>query len=529
MFTGKLHPYQVEGVERIIAERTLLVAYSMGTGKTVLTIAALEHLFGEGEINRALILVPASLKWQWAQSMAAFTDMPTRAVRIKTSELVVPAEEVCTVINGTRAQRAAQWELSRDADVVIASYGAVLHDWDHVRATPADILVLDEATAIKNFAAQTTKRIKSLMPDTRVALTGNPVENGPPEVFSIMEWVDPHVLGRWDLFDKSFIVRNHFGAVKGYKNLDLLHRNLAKAMIRKSRLDPDVAKYLPAVSEAVHLVQLDQTTRAIYMSILTDLQEALEELAEQGETLDIAAYYAGQKEGGTGFAAQGKVMARLMAGRLLLDHPQLLMDSAVAFHEDGGEGSAYAAEFAGSRIDLPDHHHSPKLDALEHLVSVIDGEGARVVVFTEYRKMLPYISARLGQRLGLAEFHGQLSSDAKAAAIAKFKTDPDCRVLLCTNAGGYGLDLPEAQYVINYDLPYSNGVLAQRNTRHVRASSTFDRVHVVNLVVADTLEERVLTTLRLRQKLADAVVDGRGSPLLDVDLPSISEVISSTS
>ncbi|MFF1693153.1 DEAD/DEAH box helicase [Streptomyces sp. NPDC058257] len=524
MFTGTLFPYQHEAVDRVLSDRRILVAYSMGTGKTVLTIAALEELFGQGDIRCCVVMVPSSLKWQWAQALAQFTDAPTRTVTLRGQELTVPAEEVCTVINGTPKKRRQQWALAQHADYVIVSYGAVLHDWKELCALPGDALVLDEATAIKNFSAQTTKRVKKLKPPIRVALTGTPVENRPEEVFSIMEWVNSKILGRWDLFEKSYINRNFFGGVSSYKNLGLLHKNLSRSMIRKSRLDPEVAKYLPEVTETTRHVSLDKTTRSIYKAILADVQAAMDELAEAGADFDLAAYYAGIKPDGA-FGAQGKLMARLQAARLLLDHPQLLMDSAVAFHEGTG-GSQYAAEFAASRYDLPDLHTAPKLAVLDELVATMLAEpGTKAAVFTDYRKMLPYLAERLDKHGDLALFHGQLTSDEKASVLARFKHDPECRLFLSTNAGGYGLDLPEAQYLVNYDLPYSNGVLAQRNSRHVRASSTFERVHVTNLVVEETVEERVQATLRLRQKLSQAVVDGMGSGALDMDVESLAEHI----
>ncbi|MFJ4739052.1 DEAD/DEAH box helicase [Streptomyces sp. NPDC088775] len=524
MFTGTLFPYQYEAVDRILSDRRILVAYSMGTGKTVLTLAALEELFGQGDMRRCVIMVPSSLKWQWAQAIAAFTDAPTRTVTLRGMELVVPAEDVCTVINGTPKQRREQWQKAQHADYVVMSYGAVLHDWKELCALPADALVLDEATAIKNFSAQTSKRVKKLRPPVRIALTGTPVENRPEEVFSIMEWVNAQILGRWDLFEKSYIVRNFFGGVQSYKNLHLMHRNLNRAMIRKSRLDPEVSKYLPAVTETTRQVQLDKTTRAIYKAILADVQAAMDELAESGGDFDLAAYYAGVKTDGA-YAAQGKLMARLQAARLLLDHPQLLMDSAAAYHEGTG-GSRYAADFAGSRYDLPDLNVAPKLNALDDLVGTMLAEdGTKAAIFTDYRKMLPYLVERLEKHGDLVLFHGQLSSDEKAAVLVHFKTDPECRLFISTNAGGYGLDLPEAQYLVNYDLPYSNGVLAQRNTRHVRASSKFERVHVTNLVVEETIEERVQATLRLRQRLSQAVVDGTGTGVLNMDVESLAEHI----
>ncbi|MGW3273919.1 DEAD/DEAH box helicase [Streptomyces kronopolitis] len=524
MFAGELFPYQFEAVDRVLSDRRILVAYSMGTGKTVLTIAALEELFGRGDIRRCVIMVPSSLKWQWAQALASFTDTPTRTITLRGVDLVVPTEDVCAVINGTPKQRRRQWQAAHRADYVIVSYGSVLHDWKELCTLPADALVLDEASAIKNFSAQTTKRVKRLLPPVRIALTGTPVENRPEEVFSIMEWVNAQILGRWDLFEKSYINRNFFGGVSSYKNLGLLHKNLSRAMIRKSRLDPEVAKYLPAVTETTRHVQLDKTTRSIYKAILADLQAAMDELAEAGGDFDLAAYYACVKPDGA-FGAQGKVMARLQAARLLLDHPQLLMDSAVAFHAGTG-GSQYAAELAAGRYDLPDLHAAPKLAVLDDLVGTMLAEpGTKAAVFTDYRKMLPYLSERLDKHGGLALFHGQLTSDEKAGVLARFKTDPECRLFISTNAGGYGLDLPEAQYLVNFDLPYSNGVLAQRNTRHVRASSKFERVHVTNLVVEETVEERVQATLRLRQQLSQAVVDGTGVGALDMGVESLAEHI----
>lgn len=524
MFTGTLFPYQEDGVQAILDVRRILVAYSMGTGKTVLTIAAMEELFGNGDICSVLLLVPSSLKWQWAQSLAQFTDSEQRQVVLKGMPIMVPVEDVCMVINGTPAKRREQWEraLEGGTDYVIASYGAVLNDWQWLRLMQMDALILDEATVIKNFSSRTSKRIKKIQPDTRVALTGTPVENRPEDIFSIMEWVNRLILGRWDHFDKSFIVRNWFGGVKGYKNLELLHRNLQKAMIRKSRLDPEVQKYLPRVAETTRTVTLDKQTKKFYKRITSDLAKALEELVEQGQSLDLAAYYAGasaEREHG----AQGKVMARLLAARLLLDHPALLMDSAVAFHEQKGEGSEYIADLVASSAELADLKPTPKLDMLDLLVDQMVAENAKVAVFTSYRRMLPHMAERLDKYGDLVTFHGGMNSDQKAGAKARFQQDPQCRLFLSTNAGGYGLDLPECQYLINYDLPDSKGVLDQRNTRHVRASSKHACVYVVNLVVEDSVEERQQATLRMRGALAAAIVDGRGDTRITNDIETLTE------
>jgi SNF2 family DNA or RNA helicase len=529
MFTGTLYPYQVDAVEKIIDLRKILVAYSMGTGKTVCTIAALEELLGRREVNMVLILVPASLKWQWAQSLAKFTDLPTEEVTLRGTRLRVPTQDSCVVIDGDAKKRAEKWNIANCnlVDYTIASHGAVLNDWDQVAGLPFDAIVVDEATVIKNFAAETSKRIKRLQTPVRIALSGTPVENRPEDVFSIMQWVDANVLGRWDLFDKSFIVRNAFGAVKSYQNLHLLNGRLNRRMIRKSRLDPEVAKYLPKVAETTRLVTLDKTTERFYRAILADLQDALNELANSGGTLDLAAYYAGSASIEER-SAQGKVMARLQATRLLLDHPSLLLDSAEAYHDKGPEGSAYIAELLDRAPALANLNATPKLNELEQVIAQLMAEdGVKVAVFTQYRRMLPYIAARLQKYTDMVLFHGEMKADERAAAVAAFSTDPDVRAFISTNAGGYGLDLPVAQYLVNYDLPDSRGVLDQRNTRHVRASSHHGRVYVVNLVAAGTIEERQQATLNLRGRLANSVVDGKGGGEIVNDVASLTSFIGS--
>lgn len=528
VFTGKLHPYQVSATERIVTDHQLLLAYSMGTGKTVITIAAAEEMFGQGHVSCCLILVPAAVKWQWAKALAKFTDMPTRTVKLRGIEITVPQEPVCMVINGDRERRRKQWQQVQGgaSDYVIASYASVLNDWRDICASPIDAMVCDEVTAIKNFSAQTSKRVKKLRAPVRVGLSGTPVENRPEEIFSIMEWVDPDLLGRWDLFDRAFIVRNHWGAVVRYKSLDVLHAKLQRRMSRKSRQDPDVAPYLPKVAEHTRDVVLDAESRRLYRLVQRDLLTALDELSAAGESVDLASYYAGTDTGEEN-SIRGRVMARMLAARMLLDHPALLMDSACDYLENTGKGSKYIAELVAQHNGLADHRATPKLDELVRQAEnmLADNDRVKIAVFTDFRRMLPYLSGALDRFGPLVTYHGGMDADQKAAAKEQFASDPDCRIFLSTNAGGVGLDLPEAQYLINYDLPYSGGIIAQRNARHVRASSTHSHVYVVNLVVQDSIEERTQATLALRQRLAEEIVDGRGTGMVANAIPSLSETI----
>jgi len=521
VFTGELYPYQDDAALFIQDREAALLAYSMGLGKTPITLAALEGLYSAEDIDTTLVVVPASLKWQWAKAVRKFTDceMP---------DWDKPHSHDCVVIDGTKQQRRLQWQfaIGCSSRYVICSYNALRMDWDLVKALPFQAMVCDEATALKNFRGKTAKLIKSLQPRIRIALTGTPVENRPEELYSIMQWVDKEVLGRWDYFDKSFIVRNSFGGVLRYKNLDLLHERLSKAMIRKSRFDPDVAPYLPDVMEVDIPVELDAASRRAYRVIEKDLLAALEALGDSSPGFNIAEYYAGGPA--LSSSIRGKVMARMQVMRMFLDDPELVAESARLAENTGNSGCQYASELlCRPGFALPPL--SPKLDALKALIRRICAEDdSKIIVFTEYRRMQRIIEAHLKGPYALEYvlYHGGMSASEKAVAADRFQDDPNCRIFLSTDAGGYGLDLPAAKYLINFDLPYSGGKQKQRNARHVRASSQHKKVFVANLVCADTIEERVLKTLNLRARVSDAIVDGRGNAVIENDVDSLSKYVS---
>jgi SNF2 family DNA or RNA helicase len=524
VFTGELYPYQEEARERILKRHQLLVAYSMGLGKTPITISATEYLLENGELDgpgRVLIICPASLKWQWAAAIAKFTDTPTETIKLKGTELVVPVKGTCVVIDGKKSERAQLWKYP--CDYVICSYQAVLRDWeDSLSKQPFDVVVCDEATALKNFRGKTSKLIKAMQPEYRIALAGAPVENRPEELFSIMQWVDDEVLGRWDYFDKSFIVRNDYGGVRSYKNLDLLHENLRGAMVRKSRRDPDVAPYLPKVTEVDIPVELDAVTRRSYKFIEKELMRALDEMRERGGSFDLAEYYAGGPA--LSETIRGVVMARMTALHMFLDHPILISESARGYDRDNS-GSAYASGLMRNP-NFVLSEFSPKLDALEILVEkMLQEDGSKVIIFTQYRRMQRLIESRLKAHWDLQYvlYHGGMTSSEKAMAASRFQDDPHCRIFISTDAGGYGLDLPSANFLVNFDLPYSGGKRVQRNARHVRASSQFKNVYVANLICSETVEVRVKSILSLRERVADSIVDGVGDSVIPNDVDSLTQ------
>lgn len=504
-FTGTLLPYQPEAVDKMCEHGRMLVAYDLGLGKTVLTIAAIERLMDEKKISEpGLIICLSSLKYQWAGQIEKFTSGTSKAL----------------VIDGTPKKREEQYAQAMDwrnsgVDYIILNYEQVVNDWDKVRQLPRGFVVLDEATAIKSFRSKRSKAVKKLgNAPYRFALTGTPIENGKPEeLYSIMQFVDSNVLGRFDIFDAAFIVRNSWGGVQHYRNLPTLHKKMKEASVRKAQKDADVAPYLPA---AIHkepiTIFLDRKTAKLYNRVVNDLLQDLDEAqALFGGSFNIFAHYGVESQrGGPEDEMRGKIMSKIGALKMLCSHPKLLEISAKKFSQMTGEGSAYAAGLMEDGA-LDGITHATKLEYLTQYVNEFleQDDNNKVVIFATYVDMLDMIAESLGkERCRL--YSGKLDAKTKEENKLEFNNNPSVRVLISSDAGGYGVDLPAGNLLINYDLPWSSGTATQRNGRIVRASSTFNAVVVQDILTAGSIEVRQYEALNQKNALAAAVIDGEG-------------------
>lgn len=530
MLTVNPYPYQDEAVDMALDRGNLLIAYGMGLGKTLVQIAICEELLGTDESTLNAIVVPSSLKWQWAQALVWATDVQSRDLVLKPrsknpQKIRVPLPHHAVVIDGTPDKRDIQYRYVRDyrPDYVILGYDNVVNDWRHVKRIHPDLIALDEATAIKSFKAERSVKIKEWWAEYRYALTGTPIDNRPEELFSIMEWVDPDELGRADLFDKAYIVRDSYGRPKRYKHLDVLHEKTKFFVVRKTRFDPEVAPYMPKDFSKDFRVEITGKTRSLYKEIAADLIERLSDMTGFGGW-DVGAYYAG--EAGSGSAEQGDAMARYGALAMLCDHPLLLLQSAQIFDEwldkakeaaDDEEpvppsmGSKYAWNLLQEgKLDwINEKTSSPKFEeALAEIKDILDERPEnKVIVFSFTKHMLRLFRAALPAGTSVI-FDGDMNSNEKESAKQQFKTNPKVRVFLSSDAGGMGVDLPEANYLINYNHPWSAGKADQRNSRHIRAGSNWDEVWVLNYLVAESVEEWKYQILDLKRRVGSAIIDG---------------------
>jgi SNF2 family DNA or RNA helicase len=356
------------------------------------------------------------------------------------------------------------------------------------------------------------------------------VENRPEELFSIMEFVDPEVLGRFGLFDRTFIVRDGWGRPLRYRNLHLIQNRLGPAMFRKSR--EDIAEWLPEKIDVEMPVVLDKITMRLHDIVRRDLSDALDKAiaAGIGGYFDVTAHY-GHAPTETS-AALGAVMSRLLAMRMLSSHPRLLRASADDFDSPLTKaGSQYAAEMkeAGLLDALP--LENAKLDALvETAVEILnEAPDHKVVIFSFFKPMIAMIGqAFLKLKIPFTTLTGDITSaQERDRRIERFNNDPACKVFLSSDAGAYGISLGKGSHLISYDLPWSAGALAQRVARIDRTDSAFKQIRIVYMYGHQTIEQRMYEMLQQKAKVARAFVDGEFDKggVLKLDLQSLREFL----
>ena len=485
-----LYSHQAEAVDRMLERQSLLLTHDMGLGKTVTTIATIEELIDAGVVEQVLVICPASVKWQWKKALERFTD-----------------GALVKVIDGNKNERWAQYRILRRGEVeyTIMNYEQVVSDWDTLRHFTWDAVVCDEITYIKSPAAKRTRHVQRIKSPYRFGLTGQPIENKPEELYHIMKWVDPDVLGPPKVFDSTFVVRNRWGGVQYYKNLKVLRDLMGDAMHRKKRSDPDVKAQMPTIVHEEYLVDLDPATQKAYDKISKELADTIRS-ANAHSGWNLLDHYAGSGDSWM----NGEVMPRLMALRMLCNHPDLLNYSASLFDDPESQaGSQYASSLrSGGVLDRLPSGRSAKLSAtLEVIQEILDADPKnKIVVFSFFKPMLRLIGEKL--KVGHEHFTGDFTTQERESARDRFSDDPECRVLLSSDAGGIGVDLPAANYLISYDLPWSAGKLKQREARIDRISSEWPEITLIKMVMRNTIEEWMLDVLNQKIAVASAWIDG---------------------
>ncbi len=465
----KLYPYQFEGVQRFMENGRLLLADDMGLGKTAQAIACCHVLVKQGVVARGLIVVPASLKSQWKREWGEFTDLPIQ------------------VVEGSPEQRRALYRKTKHG-FLITNYEQVLRDLAEIIHWNADFVVLDEAQRIKNWATKTAGSIKRLTPPYRLVLTGTPMENRLGELASLVEWVDPLALEPlWRLVPWHTQTVDGSREVSGARHLETLRQRLSHCMVR--RLREEVLDQLPP-----------RTDTTIPVPLTTKQAELHDEFAIQTARLMQRTNHR---------PLTHAEFLRLMS---LMTNQRVLCNGVAQFEFE--EVWPTLAQTERPSQTVLDGLSSPKLIELRELVrNVVVDQGRKVVIFSQWRRMLKLAEWALRDILGESGLHAMFFTGAESQKrrthnVIDFHDDPRARILLATDAGGVGLNLQRASNCcINLDMPWNPAVLEQRIGRIYRLGQT-QAVDIYNLVGTGGLEERICDIVGTKQALFKGLFDG---------------------
>ena len=451
-----LYDYQQQGMRHLAFTGRALLADEMGLGKTVQAIAASELLHQLHGVERVLIISPASLKGEWQDQIEKFTGQSS------------------LIIAGPRAKRLKQYRQS--SRFYLANYEQVRPDFAEMNEIlMPDIIILDEAQRIKNWQTKTANAVKHLNSRFAFVLTGTPIENRIDEIYSIVQFLDPSLFGPLFRFNRDFYQLDERGRAVGYRNLDELHRRLRPIMLR--RLKHEVEGELPSRTVNNYFVAMQEEQRERY----DEYQVKVARLAHAAKRRPLT------KE------ERERLQQWLACMRMLCDTPYILDQEC--------------------RI-------SPKLKELKTILSerLEDGEH-KIVIFSEWVRMLALVREHL-QKKGLdhAWHTGDVPLPERREEIRRFMNDAECRIFLSSDSGSVGLNLQQADTVINLDLPWNPAKLEQRIARAWRKHQTRP-VQVINLVCEDSIEHRILSLLDQKRSLAGEIIDGAGA-LTSMSLPS---------
>jgi hypothetical protein len=451
--TVPLYPYQYDGMLHLAFTGRAILADEMGLGKTVQAIAAAELLRQLGRVNRVLVVCPASLKSEWEEQYHVFTS--------RTASLLYGARHF-------RLERYAQ----KPAFLVV-NYEQARADVDDInRLFMPDLVILDEAQRIKNWPTKTAKTIKRLQSTYAFVLTGTPMENRIEELYSLAEFVNPHIFGSLFRFQREFMEPSAEGGVVP-RNLDVLHRRISEVMLRRRKRD--VEDDLPERTDKNFFVPMTKEQLARYKDFeyqVTILLNIMKQRPLRKEELD-------------------RLQLLLGCMRMTCDTPFILDQEC---------------------------RECPKLDELENILDeLLSDDDVKVIIFSEWVKMLSLVQDLLAaKKIGYALHVGSVPQQKRREEINRFKNDAACRIFLSSESGGAGLNLQVASVVINLDLPWNPAKLEQRIARAWRKNQK-RHVQVVNLISENTIEHAMLAKLAYKQNLSDAVLDGKELPETDRD------------
>ncbi|MFI1047952.1 DEAD/DEAH box helicase [Streptomyces griseoruber] len=459
-----LRDYQLRGLAWLDLMTSLglggCLADDMGLGKTITVIAL--HLRRD-RTEPTLVVCPASLLGNWQREITRFAPgVPVRRFH-------GPDRSLADLTGG----------------FVLTTYGTMRSTAATLAAQPWGMVVADEAQHVKNPYSATAKALRTIPSPARVALTGTPVENNLSELWALLDWTTPGLLGPL----KSFRAR-HARAVENGEDaqaVERLARLVRPFLLRRKKSDPGIVPELPPKTETDHPVPLTREQASLYEAVVRESLLAIETAQ--------------------GIARRGLVLKLLGALKQICDHPALYLKE-----ETTSVGERLAAR-------------SGKLALLDELLDTVLAEDGSVLVFTQYVGMARLITAHLADRaIPVDLLHGGTPVPEREHMVDRFQAGATPVLVLSLKAAGTGLNLTRAGHVVHFDRWWNPAVEEQATDRAYRIGQT-QPVQVHRLITEGTVEDRIAEMLESKRALADAVLGSGESALTELTHRELTDLV----
>jgi SNF2 family DNA or RNA helicase len=477
-FTGQLRPYQERGLSWLSFLGDLglggILADDMGLGKTIQLLSLLADQVsgsvgpsGPSGLGPTLLVCPMSLVGNWQREAARFT--PDLRVHVHHGADRLDADALPVAL--------------ADIDLVITSYGVLARDRAALSQLTWARVVCDEAQNIKNHATRQARAVRALPAAARIALTGTPVENRLSDLWSIMEFTNPGLLGTAEKFRERYAlpIERHGSAPAA----EALKRLTQPFVLRRLKTDKTIISDLPDKQEMKVWCNLTPEQASLYAATVTDMLSRIAEATDE-------------------MSRRGLVLATMAKLKQVCNHPAHLL----------GDGSRLAAR-------------SGKLARLEEICDEIMADGDKALCFTQYaefgRMLQPHLAARLG--CPVLFLHGGTTKKQRDAMVTTFaELDEPALFLLSLKAGGTGLNLTAANHVIHVDRWWNPAVEDQATDRAFRIGQ-HKNVQVRKFVCVGTLEERIDAMIEEKKALAERIVGTGESWLTELSTDDLRAVL----
>ncbi|MEV2209978.1 DEAD/DEAH box helicase [Streptomyces sp. NPDC050997] len=462
-----LRDYQLRGLAWLDLMTSLglggCLADDMGLGKTITVIAL--HL-RRARQEPTLVVCPASLLGNWQREINRFAPgVPVRRFH-------GPDRSLDDLAGG---------------GFVLTTYGTMRSAAPQLVEQRWGMVVADEAQHVKNPYSATAKALRTIPTPARVALTGTPVENNLSELWALLDWTTPGLLGPL----KSFRAR-HARAVENGEDEEAvarLARLVRPFLLRRKKSDPGIVPELPPKTETDHPVPLTREQAALYEAVVRESLLAIETAQ--------------------GIARRGMVLKLLGALKQICDHPALYLKEDVP-------------PTAGDRLAA----RSGKLALLDELLDTLLAEDGSALVFTQYVGMARLISSHLAARaVPLDLLYGGTPVLERERMVDRFQSGATPVLVLSLKAAGTGLNLTRAGHVIHFDRWWNPAVEEQATDRAYRIGQT-QPVQVHRLITEGTVEDRIAEMLEAKRALADAILGSGESALTELTDRELTDLVS---